>query len=237
MAVPTITSVSPDVSSTGVILGTPIVVTFSELMNHSSINQSNFALISPVGTMIITPTEEIAQNPSPISGKKNVLGKFSFKDTTGVTVVTFSPKEVLVPNTTYTVIIIGASAHLVSNPVLAADNTPLATNYTWTFTTGTLNLATPPQTSPLVPTNTALDLRSVAIIPRMFPNPNGSDLTQTIRLVFPDNIDTESFNMEDLLLSVSSILGDPSVTIPTGLTTSATVATDTITITISGWPA
>ena len=71
----------------------------------------------------------------------------------------------------------------------------------------------------------------------MFPNPNGSDLTQTIRLVFPDNIDTESFNMEDLLLSVSSILGDPSVTIPTGLTTSATVATDTITITISGWPA
>ena len=38
MAVPTIRSVSPDVSSTGVILGTPIVVTFSELMNHSSIN-------------------------------------------------------------------------------------------------------------------------------------------------------------------------------------------------------
>ena len=237
MAVPTIRSVYPDVSSTGVILGTPIVVTFSELMNHSSINQSNFALISPIGTMIITPTEEIAQNPSPVSSKKNVPGKFSFNDNTGVTIVIFTPKEVLIPNTTYTVIIIGAGAYLVSNPVLGADNTPLATNYTWTFTTGTLNLSTPPPTSPLAPTNTALDLRSVAIIPRMFPNPNGTDLTQTIKLVFPDNIVAESFSMEDLLLSVSSILGDPSVTIPTGLTTSAAIANDTITITISGWPA
>jgi Bacterial Ig-like domain len=237
MAIPTITSVTPANLATGVILGGPITVTFSEIMDHASITSSNFALISPQGTMIITPDEEMERNPSPIAGKKNISGTFTFDDRTGVTVVTFVPGRVLIPNITYTVIIIGAGAYLVSNPVMGADATPLASNYSWSFTTGTLDLVIPPSISPL-PNNPDIDpWTDIIVIPRTFPNPNGTDLTQEIDLVFEAPVDPTSFSLSNLLLSVDSILGDPSVTIPPGLIATAVIAGNIIKITITGWPA
>lgn len=233
---PTITSVYPQNQATGVVLGSGISITFDSLMNHATITPQSFALIAPAGTMIITPSQEIQQNPRPISGSQNVPGTFSFSDTSGVTAVIFTPSVPLQVNTTYTIIIIGTSAMLVANPVTDVNGTPLANNYSWTFTTGTLDLVTPPFSSPLPPNNPEIDPKTDIIVsPRMWPAPNGQDLTQEIDIIFPADIDPNSFDINDLLLSIDPVLGDPSVVVPPGLLCTATISGNIIKLIITGW--
>ena len=69
-------------------------------------------------------------------------GTFSFaQNSAGATIATFKPSRQLRPNVTYTV--------LISTDVTAVDGTALTNNYQWTFTTGVLNLVTPPRQNPL----------------------------------------------------------------------------------------
>lgn len=238
MAAPTITSVIPADQSTGIVLGTGIKVTFSTLIDHSTVTGQSFAVISPLGTLVITPTQEIQQNPAPVAGKAFLSGTFAFDDTLGYTVVTFTPSKPFQPNITYQVLIIGTSALLVAHPVKGADGTPLATNYSWSFTTGTLNLSVPPVVSPLLPNVADIDPKvDIIVRPRLFPGPTGADLTQEIDIVFPAAIDQTSFNSADLLTSIGAVLGDPSIVIPAGLVCTATIVGNTIKLVITGWPA
>ena len=115
-----------------------------------------------------------------------------------------------------------------------ADGTALDSNYQWSFTTGDLNLSTPPPQSPLPVLTVPLDPSRIKITQRLWAV--GNDLSQEINIVFPGPIDTDSVTPESILLSLEPILNDPSVQVPSGLTPTVTIEGDTITILISGWP-
>jgi Bacterial Ig-like domain len=74
---------------------------------------------------------------APITGTDYVAGTFSFAlNGSGATIATFKPARPMRPNVKYTV--------LISTDVATAAGVTLANNYTWTFTTGVLNLTVPP---------------------------------------------------------------------------------------------
>lgn len=233
MPIPSITSVSPLNLATGIVLGIPVVVTFNTLIDHSTVNIGSFALVAPGNTAIITPTEEIQAMPKPVVGKQNVPGVFSFDDTQGFTVLTFTPKIPLEQNTLYKVTVMGTGS-LISQVVKDTTGVVLDKSYGWTFTTGILSLSIPPVQSPIITARPDIDPTCIVVVPRKFVV--GQDLTQEIDLIFPDVIDQTSFDPEEILLSIEAILGDPSVIIPPNLQTTLVVQGNRMKISITGWP-
>ena len=74
MANPTIVSVTPASNATDVILGTSIVVTFSTLIDLSTVNSNTFSLTGVSGSQILTPNQLIQSDPGFITGRNFIPG-------------------------------------------------------------------------------------------------------------------------------------------------------------------
>src|SRR5271170_3013173 len=82
MANPTIVNVSPAPNATDVVLGSSIVVTFSEPIDTDSFNNATFALTGPGLGTIITREQIIQQSPTPSVARGYILGNFGFSTLT-----------------------------------------------------------------------------------------------------------------------------------------------------------
>lgn len=244
---PTITSVTPGVDETDVVLGTTIVVVFSELMDHTTINEETFSLTGPGQTMVISPDQLIIEDPQPITGREYITGTFLFDDTIGggtQTQLVFTPAKPLRPNVEYQILILGSGGALTSAAVFSAGEVAMVGSYTWSFITGELDLIVPPPQSPVPGSARRLDPKDIVVIPRQRGNQAvGADLTQEIDLIFPSSVSLNPYDpTADILCSIEAILGDPQVRIPQGLTVTPTWTTyggqvnRRLTLTISGWP-
>lgn len=237
---PNIVNVTPQPSQTGVVLGLPVIITFDSLMNHSTITSKTFVMSCPSGTQILTPEQYISSNPTTLQAVGYVAGTFSYDDTSGSTVVKFTPNSPLKPNTQYNLLILGSDSIMSSSAVKDSTGVAMAVSYGWNFRTGDLNISTPPIQSPIPPSHPAIEPKSIRVLINPRRKLVGNDLSQEIDLIFPGPINPASFNMQDLLLSIDPILGDPSVIVPDGLVTTAVIGTggetNRIKITITGWP-
>lgn len=234
MSAPSIISSSPANGNRDVVLGTSIIVGFDQPMDATTLNASTFSLTGPGQTAIIAPGNLIAANPTVRTGREYVTGSFSFaSDANGNTVLTFVPGVPLRPNVTYTILIVGPGL-LLSSSAKNLNGETLDSNYEWSFTTGDLDVSTPPPQSPLVPLTVPLNPSSVRISQRLWAV--GNDLSQEIDITFPGEIDLTSVTPDQILLSLEPILNDPFVMIPSGLTPTVTISGNKITIKIAGWP-
>lgn len=232
MAAPLVQSVTPLNLATSVVLGTMITVTFDQLMDTSTISDKTFSVTGPGQTGILAPEEIIAEDPSIVTGREYITGDFSFATVSGKTVVTFTPRVPLRKNATYDVLLVGTDSELTSTFIKNVVDEVMALTYEWSFTTGDLNVVTPPDQSPLPALQSHIDPNAIRVLPRPV---LGNDLSQMIELIFPDNIDPSSFNLADILVSVEAMLGDPSVVIPPGLLAQAVINGRRLQITITGW--
>lgn len=232
MANPTILSVYPDVNATDIILNTVIKITFDQLINTDTLNNATLALIAPNASTIVTPDQIIDSIPDPVPGIGYLVGSFTFETISSRTVATFSPSLPLLPGAVYTVIVIGLdspSASVVDSYVTNQSAEPMLNTYQWSFTTGTLDITTPPTQNPTNVSST-LNPDSVQISPRVSV---GGDIS-VIELTFPAPIDTNSLNVNDILVAIEPILNDPDVMVPPGASASATIQGNKVIIHISG---
>lgn len=247
MTAPTVTSVTPTADETDVVLGTQIIVVFSFLMDHTTINDGTFSLTGPGQTMIATPDQMIAEDPVSVTGREYITGTFSFDDTIGgglQTQVTFNPSKPLRPDVEYTILIMGSGGVLSSDAVKNIYGVAMVGSYTWSFTTGELNLVVPPPSAPVPGASPQFDPSTIVVIPRQSGNQRvGADLSQEIDLIFPDSVSLTPYDpTPDILTSVEAILGDPDVVIPSGLVTNLGWTSyggkpnRKLTISITGWP-
>jgi hypothetical protein len=125
---PTVTSTIPANLATLVPLNQIVSATFSKAMNPATINGGTFTLTGP-GTTAVTGLVAYAA--------------------VGNTLV-FTPTANLAPSTLFTATITTGVTDLAGNA--------LASNYVWTFTTGTTLVALPPQIVSTVPANAAINV-------------------------------------------------------------------------------
>jgi hypothetical protein len=233
MSNPTVTNVVPAPDSTDSVLGQPIVVTFDQILNTDSVNNATFALTGPDFSSMVTADQIIEINPEPSLGRDFILGTYAFATVSGKTVLTFTPASALRPGITYTVLVVGKdspTAAVIGSYVINPSGDPMLASYQWSFTTGTLNIKVPPVQNP-IPTKFILDPNTIQVIPRPA---TGNDLTQIIELIFPAPIDTNVFNVDDILVGIEPILGDPDVQVPPGAYATAVVQGNKIIVTVSG---
>lgn len=238
MSAPSIIKVSPNPSQIDVVLGTAVAVGFNQPIDQTTITSSTFSLTGPGQTKVIAPEELNVRNPRPDAGREYIPGTFSFStDTSGNTIVTFTPSRPLRPNVVYTVLVVGGPSSVLGAAVKNLNTPPdaLDNNYQWSFTTGDLDVSTPPVTSPTPPLIVPLDPSRVRIEQRLWSV--GNNLAQELDITFPAPIDTNSITAEQILLSLEPILNDPSVSVPSGLTPTVTISGNKISIVITGWPA
>lgn len=234
MAAPQVILVSPAADEADVILGGVIQVTFDQAIDTSTLSASTFSLTGPGTTTIFTPDQNISQASDSILGREIVTGTFSFAvDAQGRTVLTFTPDVSLRPNVVYTIRLIGGDALLVSASIANPAGEKLAASYEWSFTTGDLNLTSPPPSSPLAEEIPYIDVGQIRISTRC--KTVGIDLSQIITITFPGDIDPTSFDPNDLLVSIEPVLCALDVSIPPGLVTTVKIVGPTVTITITGW--
>ena len=125
---PTVASTIPLNAATGVPLNQIVSATFSQAMNPATIDGTTFALTGP-GTTVVHGLVAYA--------------------TIGNT-LTFTPTANLAPSTLFTATITTGVKNLAGNA--------LATNYVWTFTTGTVLDTTAPELASTNPVDTATDV-------------------------------------------------------------------------------
>jgi surface-anchored protein len=114
-AAPVVTSVFPTNGTNGAGLNTLVTATFNQSMNAATITGSTFELFDPNGNL--------------------VSASISYNAATNT--ATLTPGAMLANATTYTAVVVGGSSG-VANMV----GTPLALNYSWSFTTGSKPTAT-----------------------------------------------------------------------------------------------
>ncbi len=117
---PKVVSIDPASNAVDVSLVTPIVVTFTEPVDPSSINPQTF---------------KVQVGSSPVAGSTTLLA--------GNTSVRFAPSEPLPPNAVVVTQLTGGITDAFSNPLVAADGSPLATPLTFTFATARFSLVSP----------------------------------------------------------------------------------------------
>jgi hypothetical protein len=125
---PTVNSSIPLIGATAVPLNQVVSADFSEAMNPATISSSTFTLTGP-GTTAVS----------------GLVAYAAVGDT-----LTFTPTANLAPNTLFTATI--------STGVQNLAGTALASNYVWTFTTGTTTATTAPEIVSTVPANAATDV-------------------------------------------------------------------------------
>ena len=125
---PTVSSTIPLIGATGIPLNQIVVATFNQAMNPATINSSTFTLTGP-GTTAVSGLVAYA-----------AVGD----------ALTFTPTANLAPSTLFTATITTGAQTLAG--------TALASNYVWTFTTGTTTATTAPEIVSTVPANAATDV-------------------------------------------------------------------------------
>ena len=231
MSAPVVLQATPSDQETDVVLGQAIIVAFDQALDTSTLNDSTFSLTFPAPTQVLTSGQLVAGEAAPST--VNVEGVWSFADdSTGRTVATFTPTRHFQENTLYTAMLLGADASLSTEDVMNPAGESMNVSYQWTFTTGVLNLLTPPPTCPLLDSAPALRPEEIKVIPR---KRVGQDLSQEILLLFPDDIDPASFSEDDLLLSIEPLLGDPTVTMPANLQYQVFVEGNKLRVIVSGF--
>ena len=247
---PTILNVTPSVDETDVVLGSQIIVIFSTLMDHTTITEATFSLTGPGQTMVVSSDQLIIEDPKSITGREYITGTFTFDDTINnntQTQLTFTPSKPLRPDVEYKVLIIGSGGVLTGTAAVASANgIIMIDSYEWSFITGELNLVVPPPISPIPGQTRQLDPKRIWVIPRQRGNRiTGADLTQEIDLIFPASVSLTPYDPTPeicALSTIEAIIGDPQVTIPSGLTITPTwssyagQANRKLTLTIAGWP-
>ena len=231
MAAPIVVQVTPEDKETDVVLGQSIVVVFDQAIDTTSVDDDTFSLTCPAPTQILTSGQLISGEAGP--SEVSVTGKWTFStDEQGRTVATFQPDKPFEQNTPYTATLFGSDADLSTRDVMNAGGESMAKCYQWTFTSGVLNLTVPPVTSPLADAQPVIPPGQIRVIPR---RTTGQDFTQAFDVLFPDEIDPSSVDLNALYMSIEPILGDPSIAIPSGLQYAAAVNGNKISITINGW--
>jgi len=122
---PTVISTIPLNLATGVPLNQTVSATFSKAMNPATINSTTFTLTGPGATAV-----------------PGLLAYAAVGNT-----LTFTPTQNLAPNTLFTATITTGAKDL--------TGIGLASNYVWTFTTGTAVVTTPPEIVSTIPANDA----------------------------------------------------------------------------------
>ena len=186
MSSPIILSTSPANGATGVVLGSNISITFDQAVDPETVTSGTFALMGPGQTAVIQPDGLIEEDPQVYTGREYIPGTFSFPSPSQVV---FTPQRPLRPGVTYTLLISGADNALAINVVRNPGGEPLANTTMYQFVTGTLNLIAPPAQSPTASQSIPLLPSDILVLPRRVIN---NDLTQTISLYFPANIDPTS---------------------------------------------
>jgi hypothetical protein len=125
---PTVISTVPVNGATGVPTNQALSATFSVAMNPATIDATTFTLTGPGGVAVTGVVTYVAAG----------------------SVATFTPAANLAPNTLYTATITTGAMDL--------EDTALAANYLWTFTTAASIIATPPTVISTIPANLATDV-------------------------------------------------------------------------------
>jgi hypothetical protein len=125
---PTVILTIPLDGATAVPLNQTISATFSEAMNPATINAATFTLTGPGATMV-----------------SGLVSYAAIGNT-----LTFTPSANLAPSTLFTATITTGAQDLAGNA--------LASNFVWTFTTGTTLNTTAPEIVSTVPANAAMDV-------------------------------------------------------------------------------
>jgi len=152
VSAPVVVSVEPGNLETDVILGIPIIITFDQVIDQTTVNDATFALTGPGTTEVETAMNMATLGRLSPTGREYITGTFTFVTTGNTppnTVVSFVPGRALRKNTTYSVILLGASGSLISNGVRNPAYEGMVNSYEWSFTTGTLDVTVAPnQVSP-----------------------------------------------------------------------------------------
>jgi len=151
---PIVTSTDPTSDATAVVLSKKVSATFSDAMDPLTITAASFTLVNTT-----------------LGGVK-VTGLVSYNGTTA----TFSPSVNLLPTTTYTATI--------SSAVKNTAGTAMASNYTWSFTTGIAPDIIPPTVIATDPLNNAINVA----------------LNKEVSAVFSEPLNPQSVNTTTFLL-------------------------------------
>ena len=199
------------------VLGTQITVTFDQLIDTTTIDESTFSVTGPGQTQILTAGQLIAKDGDTLLSREYIEGTFAFDVTpAGASIVSFVPKRHFQPNVQYQILLLGLDASLTVDVIKNPAGEAMAASYQWSFQTGDLNLAVPP-TQCLLIENTlasAINPVDIEILPRKMV---GVDLTQIIDIIFPCPIDPTSIDLNELMISIEPIMGDPRIAVPPNL--------------------
>ena len=233
MSAPVILSVIPTTNAVDVILGTLIIMTFDQVINTATLNSQTFSLTGPGKASLVDGASMLLDKPT--LEREYIIGKFTFStNSNNQTVAIFTPDKPLQPNTTYAVMIVGAGSPLISSYVANGAGESMASTYQYTFNTGSLNLKVPPPQAPLPMQMPRINVEDVIVRPK---STIDNDLTRQIEIIFPSDIDVNSFDPTEIEVGIEPILGDLNVRVPRGLQSAITVEGNTITVVVSGWPA
>ena len=245
MSAPAIVFVTPQNAATDIVLGMPITIVFDQPIDPATLNESTFALMGPGQTALLDPFREILRDPKPDTGREYITGTFTL-NTAGSTAV-FVPSRPLRPEVAYTCLIAGADSTLATDVVENLTGEGLAASYEWSFTTGKLNQTNQPITSPIAPPVGRLNPDDIRVIPKPI---DGNDLSQKISVYFPAPVDPTSLDpsisnptaspdqnpFNDIAVSVDPFLGDPLVTVPSGMLVNITLNGNQLVVNVGSWP-
>jgi hypothetical protein len=227
MSAPVIVSTSPAAGEADVVLGRPVEIVFDQPVDPATVTAATFSLMGPGQTAVVDADEIIVKNAQPQTGREYIPGRFSFPAPERLL---FTPERPLRPNVEYTVLIVGKGSLLAKSYVANPAGEALARSLQFKFKTGEIDQADQPVGSPLAPAQPwekpALHSTEIRVSARKVVGNN----LQEIELVFPADIDPNSFRQEDLLVSLEPFLNDPSVAIPDSASCQVTISGNRITI-------
>jgi hypothetical protein len=217
MSAPLVVNVDPANNEVDVVLGTQITITFDQLIDTTTIDESTFSVTGPGQTQILTAGQLIAKDGDTLLSREYIEGTFAFDVTpTGASIVSFVPKRHFQPNVQYQILLLGLDASLTVDVIKNPGGEAMAASYQWSFQTGDLNLAVPPTQSLLIENTlaSAINPADIRLLPRKMV---GADLTQIVDITFPGPIDPTSIDLNELMISIEPIMGDPRIAIPPNL--------------------
>ena len=150
MSAPVVIAVEPGDQDVDVILGTPIIVTFDQEIDATTITDATFALTGP--GQVERVTAGMTNVNTTVQGRDPIPGTFGFVlNANNQTVLTFTPTRVLQKNTQYVVFVAGDSGSMIASCVRNTAGEEMVNNYQWSFTTGALDITVPPPAAPVLP--------------------------------------------------------------------------------------
>src|ERR1035437_8805186 len=91
MSAPVVVSVDPGNSETDVVLGQALILTFDQVIDPTTLNDSPFSLTYPAPIQVVNSAQLISGKPE--SSTVSVDGTWSFATVAGATVATFQPSR------------------------------------------------------------------------------------------------------------------------------------------------